>query len=67
MEKEEGYMYLEGYIPRDGSGVTIATGFDLGHGPDIFGCLDDVFKPKVLKYKTKQKYNLNTLNLQNLF
>ena len=45
-------MYLEGYIPRDGSGVTIATGFDLGHGPDIFGCLDDVnLKSKLTPFK----------------
>ena len=41
MEKEEGYMYLEGYIPTRRSGVTIATGYDLGWGPDIFGCLND--------------------------
>ena len=41
MEKEEGYMFLEGYIPKPASGVTIATGYDLGHGPNIFSCLND--------------------------
>ena len=52
MEKEEGYMYLEGYIPTAGSGVTIATGYDLGHGPDIFSCMDDAtLKSKVTPFK----------------
>ena len=52
MEKEEGYMYLEGYIPTAGSGVTIATGYDLGHGPNIFGCLNDsALKAKLTPYK----------------
>ena len=35
----EGNIWLEGYIPLPGSGVTIATGYDLGHGPDLSSCL----------------------------
>ena len=42
MEKEEGYMFLEGYIPTSRSGVTIATGYDLCWGSNIFfSCLND--------------------------
>ena len=52
MEKEEGYMYLQGYIPTDGSGVTIGTGYDLGHGPNIFDCLNNMgLKEKLTPYK----------------
>ena len=52
MEKEEGYLFLEGYIPSSKSGVTIATGYDLGNGPDISNCLDDgVLKSKLAPYK----------------
>ena len=35
----EGHIMLEGYVPLNGSGVTIATGYDLGHGSDISTCL----------------------------
>ena len=71
MEKEEGYMYLEGYIPKSSSGVTIATGYDLGWGPNIFGCLNDAtLESKLTPYKgLKSRYavankGLNPKNLK---
>ena len=70
MEKEEGYMFLEGYIPTAGSGVTIATGYDLGHGPDIFGCLDDAnLKSKLTPFKglkTRASVTNQNLNAKDL-
>jgi len=51
LEKVEGYMHLCGYIPSKKSGVTIATGYDLGHGPDISKCLNDKTNAKLERYK----------------
>ena len=44
----EGNIWLEGYIPSLGSGVTVATGYDLGHGPDISSCLNNTDLVKCL-------------------
>ena len=70
MEKEEGYLYLEGYIPTSGSGVTIATGYDLGHGPNIFNCLNDAdLKAKLTPYrglKTRTAVAKKGLNAKDL-
>ena len=41
LQKVEGGTWLEGYIPNADSGVTIATGYDLGAGPDLQDCLND--------------------------
>ena len=70
MEKEEGYMFLEGYIPTSRSGVTIATGYDLGYGPDLFNCLnDEKLKSKLTPYrglKSKTAVANKGLNAKNL-
>ena len=70
MEKEEGYMFLEGYIPTAGSGVTIATGYDLGHGPNIFCCLNDTaLKTKLTPFrglKTRAAVKNANLNAKDL-
>ena len=49
LELTEGNSWLEGYIPKAGSGVTVALGYDLGHGPDIKSCLNDPSLWSVLK------------------
>ena len=41
LQNVEGGIWLEGYIPRAGSGMTVATGYDLGFGPDLQSCLND--------------------------
>ena len=70
MEQVEGYMYLEGYIPTSRSGVTIATGYDLGWGPDIFGCLNDAnLESKLTPYrglKSQSAVANKGLNAKNL-
>ena len=46
-----GYVHLEGYIPADSSGVTIATGYDLGHGDDISACVGRALWAKLAPYR----------------
>jgi len=57
-------MYLTGYVPTSGSGVTIASGYDIGNGPDISNCVGSSIWSKLKSYRNyKTQATLNAAGL----
>jgi len=59
----EGYMYLTGYVPKN-SGATIASGYDIGNGPDISSCVGSIIWSKLKPYRNHK--TLGSLNAAGL-
>ncbi len=56
-------MLLTGYVPKN-SGATIASGYDIGNGPDISSCVGSSIWAKLRPYRGhKTPASLNAAGL----